>query len=48
MRTVFLKGKPYDVDKGTRLVVVREPFSRLFSAWTDKLLVPNDYYWKVI
>ncbi|XP_076454424.1 carbohydrate sulfotransferase 11-like [Babylonia areolata] len=28
-----------------RVVISREPFSRLFSAWVDKLLVPNSFYW---
>ena len=46
LRTLFRKGIKDFVDKSVKLVVVREPFSRLFSAYVDKLLVPNSYYWE--
>ncbi|KAL8567178.1 hypothetical protein ACOMHN_046588 [Nucella lapillus] len=46
VRALYKKGKDILKTTSTRFVVVREPFSRLFSAYVDKLLVPNNYYWK--
>ena len=43
VRTVaqgFLKSNSFN------FLVVRDPFSRLFSAFVDKLVPPNPYYWK--
>ena len=43
LRTVaqgFLKSNSF------KFLVVRDPFSRLFSAFVDKLVPPNPYYWK--
>ena len=43
LRTVtqgFLKSNSFN------FLVVRDPFSRLLSAFVDKLVPPNPYYWK--
>ncbi|XP_076453550.1 uncharacterized protein LOC143288798 [Babylonia areolata] len=45
LRSLFRSGRSYT--NTTRFLVVREPFSRLFSAYVDKVLVPNSYYWKI-
>ncbi|XP_005095308.1 carbohydrate sulfotransferase 14-like [Aplysia californica] len=34
------------LDSSTKLLFVRDPYSRLFSAYIDKLMSPNPVYWK--
>ncbi|XP_025083283.1 carbohydrate sulfotransferase 9-like [Pomacea canaliculata] len=31
----------------TKAVFVRDPYSRMFSAWVDKAFTPNPFYWTV-
>ncbi|XP_070172972.1 uncharacterized protein [Littorina saxatilis] len=45
LRTLFRKGQEHFADDSVKFIVAREPFSRLFSAYVDKLLVPNSVYW---
>ena len=45
LRSLFHKGGKDFMENSVKLIVVREPFSRLFSAYVDKLVVPNSYYW---
>ncbi|KAL8617796.1 hypothetical protein ACOMHN_044896 [Nucella lapillus] len=40
------KGWEEFMSGSLRLVVVRDPFSRLFAAYVDRLLVPDTAYWK--
>lgn len=47
LRTLYIKGIYNFVDVSTKFLVVREPYSRLFSAYVDKLLTPNLFYWKM-
>ena len=34
------------LDNSTRMLFVRDPYNRVFSAYVDKLISPNPYYWK--
>ncbi|KAK7461186.1 hypothetical protein BaRGS_00038774, partial [Batillaria attramentaria] len=44
-RCVNASRKPFTAGKIIRGTFVREPFSRVFSAYVDKLLSPNPYLW---
>ncbi|KAK7475994.1 hypothetical protein BaRGS_00032761 [Batillaria attramentaria] len=44
--TKTIHFRDYNKALNTKFLFVREPYSRLFSAFVDKLLVPNDVYWK--
>lgn len=46
LRTLFYEGITDFVDSSTKVLLARDPYSRLFAAYIDKLLVPNYYYWK--
>ncbi|KAI8775372.1 carbohydrate sulfotransferase 10 isoform X1 [Biomphalaria glabrata] len=35
------------LDKSIKLLFVRDPFNRLFSAYVDKLLAPNPIFWRI-
>lgn len=34
------------ISSATKVVFVRDPYSRMFSAYVDKVFAPNPYYWR--
>lgn len=40
-----LKEMVDKVKKSSSIMFVRDPYTRLFSAWLDKFYAPNHYYW---
>ncbi|KAL8585916.1 hypothetical protein ACOMHN_061077 [Nucella lapillus] len=40
------KNRHRFLEKSTKTVFVREPYNRMFSAYVDKILGPNPYFWK--
>ncbi|KAK0045970.1 carbohydrate sulfotransferase 10 [Biomphalaria pfeifferi] len=46
---VFEKGKKLKklLEAATKVIFVRDPFYRLFSAYVDKLMSPNPFYWEL-
>ncbi|XP_070205483.1 uncharacterized protein [Littorina saxatilis] len=47
-RTVIAQPDPSKLRDATLFVFVREPYSRLLSAYVDKLFAPNPLYWRRI
>ncbi|XP_076435341.1 uncharacterized protein LOC143275251 [Babylonia areolata] len=46
IRRFHRKGFEEFMENSLRFLVVRDPFSRLFAAYVDRLLVPDSVFWK--
>lgn len=45
LKNTTVKERRELFENSTSIMFVRDPYTRLFSAWLDKLYSPNHYYW---